>query len=688
MASPELSPIAVRFQVDTSGLDEAVSQAKKAGGKISDQMDKAGKKAGKVFAAGLGAATAAVAGIATSSVKAFSDFESKIAQIEGLVGVTGAELDELAEAAKRLGPEFGKSGNEAAEALFFITSAGLRGQDAIDVLEASLKASTVGLGDVTTIADLATSAMNAYGVEVLSATDATDVLTSAVREGKLAPEELSGAMGAVLPVASAMGISFDEVGAAFAAMSRTGTGASEAATQLRGIMTSILKPSVQAEEALNDMGLSSAGLQQQIKDKGLLSVLETLTETFANNEVGAQAVFGNVRALSGIMDLMGSNVEGTRAIFNNMADTTGILDEAFESTSETAEFKFNQAMAKIKSTGLVIGGALLPLLATLFTSLAPILEEVGTQLIAAFQEAQPAIEQLIAILPDLLSALTPLLPAAVQIVQTMLELGTAVLPAVIPAIQLIAQNAPLILGLVGAFYGLVQVVKGVSAAIGIMNAVMALNPIGLIIIAVAALVAGIVYLATQTTFFQDTWQAMTTAISAAWEAVVSFFSAAGETIKNGFKAAGDFVKNTWDSVLGFLSGLVQNIAGKIEGFFSGIISFITGLGSTLFNIGKSIWQAFVDGALEALFALPNLVGNIISKIPGLGGIGDAITSGIGNIKSGISSVVGGSGRNSTQQPTVVNNYNQSISARGLTVPQVQQSAIRRGTLMRPVGVRR
>jgi hypothetical protein len=55
------------------------------------------------------------------------------------------------------------SANEAAEALFFITSAGLRGAGATEVLEASLKGAAIGLGDTKTIADLATSAVNAYG---------------------------------------------------------------------------------------------------------------------------------------------------------------------------------------------------------------------------------------------------------------------------------------------------------------------------------------------------------------------------------------------------------------------------------------------------------------------------------------------------------------------------------------------
>jgi hypothetical protein len=73
-------------------------------------------------------------------------FETSIAKVEGLVGVAGKELEQMAEAARRFGIETGKGAQEAADALFVIASSGLRGADAIEALELSLKASTAGLG--------------------------------------------------------------------------------------------------------------------------------------------------------------------------------------------------------------------------------------------------------------------------------------------------------------------------------------------------------------------------------------------------------------------------------------------------------------------------------------------------------------------------------------------------------------
>ena len=307
--------------------------------------------------------TAPLLAIGGAAAKMGADFEAEMQKIVGLVGVSQDQVDAWGQDILDMAPRLGAAPRELAEGLFFVTSAGLRGAEAMDVLEASAKASAAGLGDIATIADLATSAMNAYGADTLDASQATDVLTAAVREGKVQPEELAGAMGQVLPVASNMGIRFDEVGAAMAAMSRTGTNASVAATQLRQIMISLLKPSQQAEEALAGMGLSAADLRKQIREEGLLSVLQTLSARFEGNEEAAAQVFGNIRALAGVMDLMGESADATAGIFASLEDASGSLDHAFDTAAETARFRMSQALAEMQVLALRLADIVLPIVA-------------------------------------------------------------------------------------------------------------------------------------------------------------------------------------------------------------------------------------------------------------------------------------------------------------------------------------
>jgi TP901 family phage tail tape measure protein len=357
-----------------------------------------------------------------AAIKLGVDFDKSMTQIKSLVGVASAEVDKMGVAAKKMAVDTGISSKDAAEALFFITSAGLRGSDAMDVLNASLKASAVGLGETKVVADLATSAMNAYGSKVLSATGATDVLVSAVREGKLEASELSAAMGSVLPIASNMGVKFHEVGAAFAALSRTGTGASEAATQIRGILSSLLKPTTQAEAALTQMKLSSAGLRKSLKEDGLLATLEILKKNFEGNDTAAQTVFGNVRALSGVMDLLGAGVESTRTIFDNMTKTQGATAKAFEATSESASFKLQKSLNELRVAFTELGGELLKTFLPYIKSAASAL----MNLFKGFQNLSPTAKKAIIILGGIVTVLGPALIVVGQLITAFGSLASAI----------------------------------------------------------------------------------------------------------------------------------------------------------------------------------------------------------------------------------------------------------------------
>lgn len=375
-------------------------------------------------------AATAITAVGVASVREAAQFESSFSRIQGLVGVTADEIGALEDAAKKLGPSVGVSANEAADALFFITSAGLRGAGAVEVLEASLKGAAIGLGDTKTIADLATSAVNAYGESNLGGAEAVDVLAEAVRLGKLAPEELAGAMGQVLPLASNLGVSFDQVGAALAGMSKTGTDASTASTQLRQILATIAKPTNEANDALADMGLSAEGLREQIREKGLFSTLETLTDAFDGNIEATSSVFGNIRALSGVLDLMGASAEDNALVFELMADKTGVLDEALAITAETSEFKFNKAMETARTSLINIGDSILEKLSPRLDDFSAWMEQNGPEIEEGFIKIFDAIEKFLTseILTDMIQAFKDMWPEIQETLESLGELVLALSP--------------------------------------------------------------------------------------------------------------------------------------------------------------------------------------------------------------------------------------------------------------------
>jgi len=342
MAKPVNIPIT--YKSDPSGINQGISSLN------------AFKAVGIAAAA---AVAAAFGKIVFESAKMAMEFETSFAQIQGLVGLSKDEVQELQAAARELGPSFGKSSQEAADALFFITSAGLRGADAIEVLEASLKASAIGLGDVNAIANTATAAMNTYGAANLSGTDAVEALAEAVRLGQFAPEELASSLGQVIPISNELGISFQETTGLIAGLTKTGLPASQAVTGIKAAMQAFLKPTSEATRMLEKYGLSTDQVKDSIEQDGFLATMVKLREAFGENDEDFTRVIGSIEGLNGVLALTGENVAVNQEIVAEMTDEFLIMDEAMGIVEDTAQNKFAVAMETIKDSFLEIGLALL-----------------------------------------------------------------------------------------------------------------------------------------------------------------------------------------------------------------------------------------------------------------------------------------------------------------------------------------
>lgn len=374
------------FKVDKSGIsdiDSAISSAQRRTSMAGTEFIKWG----------LGAT-----GAATGAVAAFASVESELAKIVGLVGVNRDVVMGWRGDIEQISSETGQSTNELARALFFITSAGLRGSEAIDVLRSSAQASAAGLGDQAVVADLLTSAVNAYGAEVLSAADATDALVNAIRLGKLEPATLATAMGRALPLASAFGVEFHEVAGILAAMSRTGTNAEEAVTQVRSALQTFIRPTNEAEEALEGVGLTIEELRTSLGEQGFLRTILRIRTAFNDNNIAMGQVFPNIRAMAGLMDLLGPGLDTNIALLDEMTRSTGVTGEAFAAAADTINFRWGRATTMMMNRVIAYGERVAPF-ATQFIDM---VDQVGERYDALDEDTKQMLAQAALLGPILL----------------------------------------------------------------------------------------------------------------------------------------------------------------------------------------------------------------------------------------------------------------------------------------------
>ena len=220
--------------------------------------------------------TAPILGAGKAIVDATKDFEYSMQMIVGLVGESQSTVDQWKESLLKMGKEVGKTPKELAEGLYFLTSSGIQGARALEVLEISAKAATAGLGQTQEVADLLSSALNAYAGTGLTAAKAVDILVAAVREGKGEADAFARSMGQIIPIAANLGVSFDQVAGAMAAMTLTGSSAANAAVYLKGVFNSLMTANDQGAKVLERAGSSYQKLRDILKSgpEGLINVLQ------------------------------------------------------------------------------------------------------------------------------------------------------------------------------------------------------------------------------------------------------------------------------------------------------------------------------------------------------------------------------------------------------------------------------
>ena len=139
---------------------------------------------------------------------------------------------------------------------------------------------------------------------------------------------------------------------------------------------------------------------------------------------------------------------------------------------------------------------------------------------------------------------------------------------------------------------------GASGAFSIFNAVLAANPIGLIVTAVAALVAALIWFFTQTETGQQIWSSFVDWIKQAWQGIADFFVNLWSGISEGASTLWDGVVAAWTAYV----ETVKAVWGAIGTFFSdlwtGIQEFASVAWTAITSTVMAIVQPFIDGFMN------------------------------------------------------------------------------------------
>ncbi|WP_416487392.1 phage tail tape measure protein [Brachyspira hyodysenteriae] len=446
--------------------------------KIGKSFDKFGSLATKSLTVPIAAGTTAFA-LAT---KKATDFDNGMREVLTLLPKLGSEgFESLKQETLAFSKEIGKVPEEVVPALYQSLSAGVPRENVFDFLKTAAEASVAGVAELETSVDGLTSVTNAYGTEVLNVNRASDIMFQTVKLGKTDFTQLSKSLFNVIPTASALGVQFEDIGAAIAVMTAQGTPTSVATTQIRQALVELNKEGTAASIAFEE--LTGKIFKDFIAEGGTLQeALQMMSEAADKNNKDISSMFSSVEAGNAALALSGKNASKFKDALDQMNNSAGATAEAFKKIDDGPARQFEKIKAELSALVIELGNSLLPVVNE---DLLPVIRD----------KAVPLAEKMIFTIISLIKTFSDL-PAPLQ-------------AASVGFVALAAGFGPALKGIVGLSKGLTEAkktisdfknavstlktsassIQGLSTAWKALNTVMVATPIGIVTAVSAGLAA-------------------------------------------------------------------------------------------------------------------------------------------------------------------------------------------------------
>ena len=348
------------------------SQAIEAFGKLKDRttdLEKGFNKIGKAFSNFGSLATksltvpivASTTAMGLASKKAI-EFDNGMREVLTLLPELGNEsFEKLKNQALSFSKDIGKAPEETVKALYQALSAGIPRENVFEFLKTAGEASIAGVSDLKTSVDGLTSVTNAYGSEILNAQKASDIMFQTVKLGKTDFTQLSNSLYNVIPIASAIGVQFEDIGAAIAAMTAQGVPTSVATTQIRQSLVELNKEGSVAYETFKQ--ISGESFKDFIAGGGnLQEALQMMSDYAEKTGKEVTSMFSSVEAGNAVLALSGKNASKFKDYLDQVRNSVGATSEAFKKIDDGAARQFERLKAELSALVIELGNNALPLI--------------------------------------------------------------------------------------------------------------------------------------------------------------------------------------------------------------------------------------------------------------------------------------------------------------------------------------
>ncbi|MBE5417404.1 phage tail tape measure protein, TP901 family, core region [Mycobacteroides abscessus] len=585
------------------------------------------------------AASFATSGVSAVVTKGL-DFEKTMNTLSGVTGASADVMQRFRDTAKALGNDMtlsNTSAADAAQAMTELAKAGFSVDESIAGAKGTLQLAAAAQVDAGKAAEIQANALLAFGLKADYAAKAADVLSNAANASSAEITDVAQALQSGGAVANQFGLKLEDTAAAIGLLANNGIKGSDAGTLLKSALLALTDTSNPAQGAIEELGLTVYDAQGRF--------------------VGLEKLFGQLQAASQRMTPEMYQAATTTLFGSDAARLAGIAAKdgaaGYDQMRDAMEKQGSAAkLAAAQNQGLPgvierLKNAAETLAITLFEKVQGPLSSIGDGLTGFTNKMQDAFEN-----PAVSQAAgnigTALSGIGAAFGRILSAVGPALVAGLSNAVNLIVRFKdfliPLVAGLVAyktVMLAITVATKAWAAVQALLNIALTANPIGLIIAAIAGLVAGIVVLYNRNETFrkivQTTWAAIKTAISAVWNwlSTTVFLG-----LKMAFTAIGTAATWLWNNAITPAWNGIKAVIGVAWEVVSDIFNNWVRVGQLVGQGAMWLWNNAIqpawDGIKNAISAAWDFASPILDKFSAGW---DALKSGISSASSAIKDAV-------------------------------------------------
>ncbi|EKZ0265977.1 phage tail tape measure protein [Listeria monocytogenes] len=399
--------------INVKGLDSSIVKVEQFG----NMLEKSGKKLTKAGTAMTVGFTAPIVAGMVKSTKAYLDFDNEVTEVNSLLRESGESAKEFGDRytqvfdyAQKASVKYGVASEQTMLGMKEMVKKGYDINQTMASMPAIFNAARASGDDFETVMSVTTSTLEQFGMiskdtnkQMEYTNKVADVLTYVADKTAAGFSDMGTAMNYVGPISHSLGYSLTDTAAAVGLLSNRGIEGQKAGTGLRGMLTSLLKPSKSAAEAMSAVGLKIEDNNGNMKTlPTLLDDINDKTKKMTKTQKNSflTMIFGR-EPLSAVNTLLEAGGDSLRKYSKGADEANGYTKQVADNMRKAGKFGVDQFKASLEVLEQNVGQKLMP-------ALTPIIEWAN-KMIDKFNDLSGAQQQSIIKWAGILAATGPVL---------------------------------------------------------------------------------------------------------------------------------------------------------------------------------------------------------------------------------------------------------------------------------------